>query len=48
MDFVIMVLVRPGLDHIFIWLGPTPSMPPSLPGLLARIYVGTPPRREPM
>ena len=34
----------PMLDHIFIWLGPAPPTPPSLPGLHARTYVGTPPR----
>ena len=38
----------PGLDHIFIRLGPTPPTPPSLPDLPARTYMGTPPRWEPM
>ena len=38
----------PGLDHIFIQLGPAPPTPPSLPGLHARTCVGTLPHWEPM
>ena len=30
-----------GLDHIFIWMGPAPPTPPSLPSLHARTCVGT-------
>ena len=40
--------VRPGLDHIFIWLGPAPLPPPLVPGSTARTCVGTPPLWEPM
>ena len=25
------IINRPGLDHIFVWLGPTPPTPPPLP-----------------
>ena len=44
-------IVGPGLDHIFIWLGPDPSHPtppmsPSLPSLSARTCVGTLPSWE--
>ena len=38
----IVALSGPRLDHIFIRLGPTPPMPPSLPGLPARTCMGTP------
>jgi hypothetical protein len=38
----------PGLDRIFIRLGPAPPTPPSLPHLPACTCVGTPPRWEPM
>ena len=41
----VICLLCPWLDHIFIRLGPTP---PSLPCLLARIYMGTPPHWESM
>ena len=36
------------LDHIFVWLGPVPPMPLSLPGFYACTYVGTLPHWEPM
>ena len=39
---------RPGLDHIFIQLGPAPPTPPSLPNLPARTCVGTLPCWAPM
>ena len=32
------------LDHICVQLGHTLPTPPSLPGHLARTYVGTPPQ----
>ena len=38
----------PGLDHIFIQLGPALATPPSLPGLPTRTCVGTLPRWVPM
>ena len=38
----------PGLDHIFIRLGPVPSTPPSLSGLPVCTCMGTRPRWEPM
>ena len=38
----------PGLDHIFIWLGPVPPTPPTLPGHLACTCMRTPSRLEPM
>jgi hypothetical protein len=36
------------LDHIFIWLDPTFPTPPSVPGRIARTYMGDIPRWEPM
>ena len=45
--FSVVTQLCPGLDHIFIWLDPTPPMPPSLPDLPTRTCVGTPLRREP-
>ena len=33
--------IRPGLYHIFIWLGPALSPSPSLPSLHAHTCVGT-------
>ena len=38
----------PGLDHIFIRLGPAPPTPSSLRGLPVYTCVGTPHRWEPM
>ena len=38
----------PGLDRIFIRLGPAPPMSPSLLGLPAHVCVGTPSRWEPI
>jgi hypothetical protein len=38
---------HPGLDCIFIWLGPAPPKPPSLPSCPARTCVGSLPRWEP-
>ena len=40
--------LSPEIDHIFIWLGPTPPTPPLLPGRLAHTCVGTFPRWEHM
>ena len=42
------IVLRPGLDHIFIQLGPAPPTFPSLSGLPTRTCVGTPLRWEPM
>ena len=39
---------RPRLDHIVIWLGPTPPTPPSLSGPPTRICVRILPHWESM
>ena len=42
------IFIPLGLDQIFIWMGPTPPMPPSLPVLHAHTCVGTLPHWKPM
>ena len=44
----IYIIDHPGLDHIFIRLGPAPPTPPSLSSLPTCTCVGTLPRWEPM
>ena len=46
--FLACVLTQPGLDHIFIRLGPAPLTPPSLPSLPAHTCVETLSCWEPM